>query len=248
MKRILVTRAAGQSSALAEALQQRGMDPVSIPAIEIVAPTDGYRALDTALASLTEFAWLIFTSANGVQACLERMQAQRITMPASVRIAVIGSATHRAAEAAGWHVTLQPESAVADALAEALLPYAADTKMLFIRAEQGRDTLPLILRRAGAKLTLVSGYRSVLPESSIALMQRESESFDAICFTSSSSVVNLVAMLQRAGVQLRPDAVLASIGPVTTGTLMQAGLRPQIETSVASVQALADALQRYFQR
>lgn len=248
MKRVLVTRAAHQASALAEALQARGLEVVSIPAIEIAPPTDGYRVLDAALQKLTEFDWVLFTSVNGVDATIARLKNLNLTMPPQQRIAVIGTATRRAVENAGWKVTLQPETAVAESLAEALLPYASDARILFIRAEQGRDTLPLILRRAGATLTLAAGYRSVLPESSIALMQQQSESFDAVCFTSSSSVLNLVAILERAGVRMREDALLASIGPVTTSTLMQLGLRPQIETSVASVEALADAVARYFKR
>ncbi|MBS1814288.1 MAG: uroporphyrinogen-III synthase [Acidobacteria bacterium] len=244
--RVLVTRAVQQASALADALQQCGFDVLSIPALQIVEPTDRYAALDAVLHKLAEHQWLIFTSANAVEAVSARMKHLGLTMPASLRIASIGAATTRVIEAAGWKVALQPETAIADALAEALLPYAAESKMFFPRAEQGRDTLPLILRRAGAQLTLVPAYRTILPEASVALIQKDSDTIDAVCFTSSSSVLNLAAMLDKAGVCLREDAVLASIGPVTTGTMLQLGLRPQIETSEASVAALVNALARYF--
>lgn len=246
LPRVLVTRAVQQASTLADALVQRGFDVVAVPALEIVEPTDGYRALDTAINKLDQFQWIIFTSANGVEAAAARMTKAGTSMPATARIASIGAATTRAIEAAGWKTALQPDTAIADSLAEALLPYAPEATMLFVRAEQGRETLPLVLRRAGAQLTLASGYRTVLPEESVARIQREADSLDAVCFTSSSSVLNLAAMLDRAGVRLREDAVLASIGPVTTSTMMQLGLRPQIETSEASVAALVNALARYF--
>lgn len=248
MKRVLVTRAPNQASTLADALMQRGLDVLAIPAIEIVPPTDEYRALDLALKEIETFDWIVFTSANGVEHCAGRLKALNLAMPEKVRIASIGAATTRIIEAAGWKVTLQPETAVAESLAEALLPFAHEARILFPRAEQGRDTLPLVLRRAGAKLTLAPAYRSVLPESSISQMQLHSDTIDAVCFTSSSSVVNLAAILDRAGVRLREDTVLASIGPVTTGTMLQLGLRPHIETSVASVEALAEAVSRYLSR
>lgn len=219
---------------------------MSVPALEIVEPSDGFRALDAAAAKVAEFQWLIFTSANGVEAFAARMKKANAAMPAGVRIASIGAATSRVIEKEGWTVALQPETAVADSLAEALLPFAADASMLFVRAEQGRDTVLLVLRRAGAKLTMAAGYKTVLPEESVARIQREADTLDAVCFTSSSSVLNLAAMLDRAGVRLREDCVLASIGPVTTSTMMQLGLRPQIETSEASVAALVGALSRYF--
>lgn len=244
--RVLVTRAVQQASALAEALKQRGFDVLSIPALQIVEPNDNYCALDAALHKLNEQQWLIFTSANAVDSVVARMKHLGIIMSPAIQIASIGAATTRVIEAAGWKVALQPETAIAESLAEALLPYAAEANIFFPRAEQGRDVLPLILRRAGAQLTLAPAYRTILPEESVVLIQKDSDTIDAVCFTSSSSVLNLAAMLDKAGVRLREDAVLASIGPVTTNTMLQIGLRPQIETSEASVSALVNALARYF--
>ena len=151
--RILITRSPHQSSDLAERLRASGIEPILIPTIEIVEPTT-FAPLDTAISNLNTFHWLLFTSANAVEATSKRLLALKGTgFSPSAKVATIGPATTRAAEAAGLPVDLTAPQAVAESLTAALLPYALQpdgtpTRFLLIRAEQARDHLPDTLRAA----------------------------------------------------------------------------------------------------
>lgn len=227
-----------------------------IPAIELAEP-GSYEALDAALADLGRFDWLLFTSANAVDAFRRRLA--EVGDPARslqdavgrVRIAVIGPSTARALEALGVAVDLVPPQAVAESLAAALKEYAVQpgrraTRFLLVRAEEGREVLPEVLRESGAEVTIAHAYRTVLPESSVELVRElfagDANGVDAITFTSSSSARNLLALFAAAGVAMPAGVVLASIGPVTSATLRELGYQVSVESPVASVEALAESV------
>ena len=130
--------------------------------------------------------------------------------PTQPRIAAIGPATARALTAAGLKPDLVPPQAVAESLAEALLPHAPGARMLLIRAETARDTLPDTLRAAGAELTVAPAYRNLIPPDSLPLLQtlfaNPAAWPDAITFTSSSTAPNLLALLEAAGLTLPREA------------------------------------------
>ncbi|HEY1743522.1 MAG TPA: uroporphyrinogen-III synthase [Granulicella sp.] len=253
--RILITRSPHQSSDLAERLRASGIDPILIPTIEIVEPTT-FAPLDAAISHLNTFHWLLFTSANAVEATNKRLHALKGTgFSPSAKIATIGPATTRAAEAAGLPVYLTAPQAVAESLANALLPHALQpdgtpTRFLLIRAEQARDHLPDTLRAAGAEVTIAPAYRTVIPESSIpairALFSHPENYPDAITFTSSSTAHNLLALLDAAGLTLPPNILRASIGPITSQTLRDQGFPPHIEASEPSVSSLVTAVVERF--
>ncbi len=238
--RVLVTRAPHQASALGDALIAHGLRVVSIPTIALAPPSDEYATLDRELTRLDEYDWLLFTSANSVAVFAERLEDQAV--PLSCGIASIGAATSKALREAGFPVRLQAQTAIAESLAKSLLPHARDARMLLIRAEQGRDVLIDTLTEAGAEVTLAPAYRSIIPTESTDRLRRELPTVDAITFTSSSAVSNLLALLEAAGLTLPPTVKLASIGPVTTATLKEHGLKPTVESVDASVQALAAAV------
>ena len=184
---ILVTRAPGQGSELAGQLRSLGAEPVLVPAIEFAPPTSS-AALDTAVAALESFAWLLFTSANAVAAfaaCLGRFpRASAVPLPERSagaegrrpRVAAIGPATARALERIGYPADLIPPQAVAESLTAALLPYARQpdgsaTRFLLIRAEEARELLPETLVAAGAEVTVVPAYRTIIPETSILMIR-----------------------------------------------------------------------------
>jgi uroporphyrinogen-III synthase len=282
--RILITRAPHQSSALAEQLIAHGCDPILIPAIEIVDPTS-FAALDAALAHLETFHWLLFTSANAVEAFSNRLAtlkgtdvsslaalkgtgfspsindlsregalAPEGTSSASCHIAAIGQATARAAEAHNLPVTLIPPQAVAESLAEALLPHThqpdrTPTRFLLIRAEQARDHLPDTLRSAGADVTIAPAYRTIIPNSSIealrTLFSPAGRAVHAITFTSSSSATNLLALLEASGLTLPPEIPRISIGPITTQTLRDLNLPPHSEAAEPTIPALVASVVQF---
>jgi uroporphyrinogen-III synthase len=238
--RVLVTRAPHQASALGDALIAHGLRVVSIPTIALTPPADDYASLDRELTQLDEYDWLLFTSANAVAIFAERLEDQAV--PLSCGIASIGAATTKALREAGFPVRVQAQTAVAESLAKSLLPHAKGSKMLLIRAEQGRDILIETLTAAGAEVTLAPAYRSVIPMESVDRLKRELPNVHAITFTSSSAVQNLFALMEAAKVSLPPSVVLASIGPITTATLQELGHKPAVEARDASVAALASAV------
>jgi len=219
--RILITRSPHQSSALAERLRALGAEPILIPTIELADPTT-FAPLDAALAHLDTFHWLLFTSANAVEAFHHRAG---ISGPWPLNpgpsVAAIGPATARALEAIGLTPTLIPPQAIAESLADALLPRAlqpdgSPTRFLLIRAEQAREHLPETLRAGGADVTIAPAYRTIIPEGSIdairELFSRPETFPDAITFTSSSTARNLFALVEAAGVSLptHPNSVILS--------------------------------------
>lgn len=241
-RRILITRAKGQASALATRLEALGATPILIPTIEI-APPSSYCAMDAALASIRSFDWVIFTSANAVQSFVDRARLLKLD-PQGKRVAAIGAATARAVVEAGMSVDLIPPQAVAESLAEALLPHAPDSSMLLIRAADGRAVLPETLSGAGAAVTIAEAYRNVIPTESIAELRTlfATSPPDAITFTSGSTAHNLVALLEAAAVRIPDGVVLASIGPITSQAMRDLGIEPTIEATEATIPALVEAL------
>jgi uroporphyrinogen-III synthase len=232
-----------------------GIEPVLVPAIEIVPPAS-FEAVDAALRRLARFDWVVFTSANAVEHFHRRWEAVRhgvgvvLAEELSVaRVAAIGTSTAMSLGPLGIKVDLVPKKAVAESLAEALVPFArrpdgGAVRFLLPRAEAARDVLPETLREAGAEMEIVPVYRNVIPEGSLALVRELfSEGkcgVDAVTFTSSSSVTNLLALLDVASVRLPDEVKRISIGPVTSKTLRGCGWMPDGEAAEATVSSLVE--------
>lgn len=244
-RRILVTRTRQQASELAARLESLGASVILIPTIEIVPP-ESYAALDAALDSLESYNWLLFTSANAVEAFHRRWD--RTSVPP--RIAVIGPATARAVEALGLKADLVPERYVAESLASELSPYAAKARMLLVRAADARDVLPEMLRAAGAEVTIADSYRNQIPSGSIAALQNlftDRRSLpDAVTFTSASTARNLFTLLEAGGFTLPEKIVRASIGPITSQTLYELGFPAHVEAASHTIPALVHCLVAHF--
>jgi uroporphyrinogen-III synthase len=243
--RILVTRTRHQASDLAAQLEALGAIPILIPTIEIVAP-ETYAPLDTALAQLETYDWLLFTSANAV----EVFQQRRNPALQHGRIAVIGPATAKAVQGIGLPVDLIPPQYVAESLAEALSPHARGSRMLLLRAADARDTLPEVLAAAGASITVADAYRNQIPPDSIPALRRifahPDTCPDAITFTSASTARNLFILLEAASLTLPETVIRASIGPVTSQALRDLSHPPHVEASEATVPALVRCLEVWF--
>ncbi len=248
-KRILITRTRHQASDLAAQLEALGATTILIPTIEIVPPAS-FAALDAALTCLRtpggkNYDWLLFTSANAVDAFHRRAQFLHLTQLPK-KIAVIGPATLAAANAIGLTVDLVPPQYIAESLAAALLPEALGKSFLLVRAAEARDHLPETLTAAGATVTIAEAYRNQLPAESIPVLQTlfaSPETYpDAITFTSASTARNLCALLEAANLTLPPTITLASIGPITSETLRNLGHEPTIEASEPTIPALIQSL------
>ena len=263
--RVLVTRTREQGSALAEHLRALGAEPVLIPTIELAPPTS-FCALDAALACLRGFDWLLFTSSNAARSLAARARRLGIAIappPPTQRIAAIGPSTASALRELGLASHLIPPQATAESLAAALRPHihipldpgnpnstpdsnpdSRTARMLFIRAEHARNTLPEALTTAGADLTIAAAYRNLVPAASAAELRRlfsdPANLPVAVTFTSSSTAINLITLLDEADLELPPEILRISIGPITSETLRALGHPPHAEAPTAGVAALAE--------
>jgi uroporphyrinogen-III synthase len=243
--RILVGRARHQASALSLSLRKLGAEVLEIPFIEIRKP-HSFRPLDSALHNISAYDWLILTSVNGVDAMWDRLRKLRIN-PRSLRhlqIAAIGPATKKAIEMHGLTGSLVPEEYVAEAVVRSLSPRIGGTRVLLVRAKVARDVIPRELRKMGAQVAVVEAYETVIPESSRALLRSAMGNLQRrphwITFTSSSSVRNFVDLLGE--IEDLDGIKLASIGPVTSATLREFNLRPDIEASEYTIPGLTRAI------
>jgi len=242
-QRVVITRAADQADSLTALLREAGAEPVLLPMISIGEPDDT-TALDEALLRLSRYDWLIFTSVNGVKWFTRRVTALGVDIrrwPA--RVAAIGPETARYASFNGLvRLDLVPERFDAEGLAEAFENFEMQgRRVLLARGAEGRDVVPETLRARGAQVDVVEVYRNRIPEDAPA---QAAQVFAAhkphwIAFTSSSTVKNLLTVIDRA--QL--DGVrLASIGPATSETMRKHGLTVDAEADPHTAEGLAAAM------
>lgn len=244
-KRVLVTRARAQASALSERLAALGALPIELPAIRILPPEDD-APLDAALARLPEYDWVIFTSVNGVARAFERLAAAGRDARAvgGARVCAIGPATAAALAERGIRADRVPPEFVAESILAALASEPLDgRRVLLPRADIARDALAVGLAERGAMVDQVAAYRTV-PEVEIdpaTLTQVRTGAIDIVTLTSSSTARNLVAALggDLSGLQA---ALVAAIGPVTAATARELGLRVDVEAREHTIPGLVAAL------
>ncbi|HZE21542.1 MAG TPA: uroporphyrinogen-III C-methyltransferase [Desulfobaccales bacterium] len=252
-KTVVVTRSRQQASRLVAVLSAAGARCLEVPTIEIAPPAD-FAPLDAALAQLSRYDWLIFTSDNGVQAFMERLYHMGLDVRTlgQVRLAVIGPATAQALRDFGLVADVVPDTFQAEGLLAVLAPrLLGGTRLLLARAEQARDVLPQGLRQIGAKVDVVPVYRAVPPLTvpPEAAGELAAGRVDLLTFTSSATVHNFVGLVGKERFQeLAGKAAVASIGPITTATLSEYGVTPQIEPDAYTIPALAAAIIDYFKK
>lgn len=247
-KKVLITRSRTQASQLRAALEELGAQPVELPTIGI-APLEEYSRLDEALAGLGDFRWVIFASANAVEAVFARLEQQCRDARAfgNVRIAALGPATAEALARRGLISDFVPSRSVSEAVVDELSGQDwAGVPVLLPGADIGRDLLAQGLARLGAKVERVAAYRTVVPDGVGDLAGGIlAEGVDVVTFTSSSTVQNLLQMLDGDKVLL-DSSLIACIGPVTAATARELGLRVDLVADEHTVAGLVKALVAYF--
>lgn len=239
-RRVLVTRAVHQAGKLSDCLRAAGADPIEVPILEILPPAS-YDPLDHALRHLYSYDWLILTSANTVRAITERAGALHLSLrDPGPHIGAIGPATAEAARQAGLHVTLTPESYVAESLVNALATRIRGKHVLLARATVARDVIPDALRKIGATVNVVDAYQNAIPAGAPERLRAALiDGVEACTFTSSSSAVHLAEVALAAGLPFPLPGVKAiSIGPVTSATLRGLGWEPAAEASPHDIPGL----------
>jgi len=227
-KRVVITRPAGQAQSFIDALIAAGAKPILFPTIEIAAIPDNV-ALDSALARLGSYDWILFTSVNGVGAALVRMQGLKIPIDTlnTRQVAAIGPATAAALTEYGVRVALQPEEYVAEAIVEVLRERGAiaGQRFLLLRADIARATLREQLTADGGVVDEIPVYQTMRGQPDPAAFAELRRGADVITFTSSSSVRFFFELLGGEALKVAANAQIMCIGPITAQTARDLGLQ-----------------------
>jgi uroporphyrinogen III methyltransferase/synthase len=246
--KVLVPRTKEQAGALSDQLSSYGAVPVEVPTIAVEPPRTP-QAVDRAIRGLVSgrYAWLALTSTNAVKAIREKIEELGLDARAlaGVKIACVGEQTAAAMVEWGIRPDLVPSGQQSS---EGLLEdwadyepgYDALDRVLLPRADIATETLSAGLIERGWQVDDVTAYRTVraAPPPAETREAIKSGGFDAVLFTSSSTVRNLV------GIAGKPHAssVIAVIGPQTAKAAEELGLRVDVMAESASVAALAEGL------
>lgn len=238
---IVVTRPEDQADVLADRLVDEGAEVLIQPAIEIADPPD-LAAVDRSIAELAHYAWVVFSSVNGVQHYLDRMlqNGRDLRALGGVKLACIGPGTAEALSR--YHLTadLIPEEFRAESLAASLSKHVAGRRVLLVRASRGREVLAQQLSAAGGRVDQVVTYISrdaqhVDP----AIHQRLRQGrIDWITVTSSAIARSLANLF---GDELRHTR-LVSISPITTATLADLGFQVAAEADTYTMEGVVQAI------
>ena len=248
-KTVLVTRSRTQASALSSLLEDEGARAVELPTIRFER-AEPFTEMDLAIESLGEFQWVVFTSANGVEAFFDRMKelgrdARRF---GGAKVASIGPATSASLAKRGVITDLVPQQYVAESLLESLSERVKPgDRMLLPRADIGRNVLEEGLAGMEARVQRLVAYRTVTPPESkqLAMELLSGGSVDVVTFTSSSTVENLMGILEGDASRLN-GAVVACIGPITAASAEAAGLKVDVEASEHTIPGLVEAIKGAF--
>ena len=249
--RVLVPRTKDQAGSVSERLRAYGAVPEEVPTIAVEPPRTPQQ-MERAVKGLVtgRYQWVAFTSVNAVRAVREKLEEYGLDARAfaGVKVAAVGEQTGRALLDFGIKPDLMPEGDQSgEGLAAAWQPYDSVldpiNRVLLPRADIATETLVARLNDLGWETEDVTAYRTVRAAPPPAPIREaiKGGGFDAVLFTSSSTVRNLI------GIAGKPHAVtvIAVIGPQTAKTAAEFGLRVDVKASKPSATGLVDALAEY---
>ena len=245
-KTALVTRAREQASALTAELEALGAQCIEAPAIKLVPP-DNYNELDTAIKQLPTYNWVIFTSVNGVEHFFKRLHDMKYDSRSlgRAKIAAIGAQTAAKLKSYGILADIVPLEFRAEGIVEALAEYIEPgMNVLIPRALVARDILPEKLIDMGATVNVVPVYKTLTGDTDGDLLAAKLRAGDIelVTFTSSSTVTNLLDLLGAQGAELLKNAKVACIGPITAGTCLEHGIRPDVIAEEYTIKGMVHAI------
>jgi len=246
--RVLVPRTKEQSDEVCDLLRARGAVPEQVPTIAVEPPRTPQQ-MERAVKGLVtgRYQWIGFTSVNAVRAIREKFEEYGLDARAfaGVKVAAVGEQTAAALRAFGIMPDLVPEGEQsAEGLADAWPAYDdildPINRVLLPRADIATEGLLARLTDLGWEAEDVIAYRTVRAAPPPAPIREaiKGGGFDAVLFTSSSTVRNLI------GIAGKPHAVtvIAVIGPQTAKTAAEFGLRVDVVADKPSITALVEAL------
>lgn len=246
-KTVLITRPRHQAGPLLEKLKALGARPVAVPVIRL-KPLKDYGPLDQAIRDLSSYSWLFFTSANSVPYFRKRLDKiyPNTSLPKSLKTYAIGVKTARAMRQSGIPVTKTAKEFRAESMALGL-GRVRGKRILLPRAMEAREILPKILRRRGARVDVIPVYQTVpdpdcRPRLRAAVLKAK---MDILTFTSSSTVKAFMSAFSPSEREkIASRTLTASIGPITSKTLLSYGFTPQIQARTYTAEGLIRAIRQ----
>jgi uroporphyrinogen-III synthase len=250
--RVANTRAPHQAGELTALLEAEGAKVIHYPAISI-EPVRDHGALDEAIRAAVDgaFDWLVLTSSNTVVTLVERLTELGFEPKSlnEIKIAAVGSSTAEAVEKAlGHSVAVVPEEFVAESLADAI-QVKPGQRLFLPQSALARPVLAERLRQAGAEVTVVDAYRTLVGRGGDPLPEYFWRGdVDAVTFTSTSTVHYFMRRLkhENGSAAMLVDVVVACIGPITAEAARAHDLPVQVVPDVHTLEGLVDGLVSYF--
>jgi uroporphyrinogen III methyltransferase/synthase len=254
-RRVLVTRPRDQAADLVDRLTALGAEAVEAPMIRIEPPEDPTGLLDAA-GRADQFDWIVFTSANAVEGFMTALLDGNRDLRAlkGPRLCAVGSGTAERLSQYGIKVDLVPDEFRAEGVLTSLaaLGPLEGARVLLPRADIARDVVAQGLKAAGASVTDVVAYRTVLEDA-----QREGDPdvygqllegrIDVATFTSGSAVRNFAKIYGADQIaDLLKRTVVAVIGPTTAESARSLGIPVTVQPSPSTVPALVDAIAAHY--
>lgn len=241
-KKIVVTRTREQASKLSGKLVAMGARVIEFPTIEI-KKSDDMTGLHRSFGSLRDYNWIVFTSQNAVNIFFDELYAYGEDARAlgCSRIAVIGKASGDELKQYGIIPDLIPPEFVAESLLAEMAKHDMKGKRVLIPCSaDARMTLTEGLMELGAHVDRVHIYSAEKPASIDEKIIDEVRNADVVTFTSSSTVTNFFDIVKES------KALLASIGPITTETMVKRGYTPALTADEYTIDGLVKALLQYY--
>jgi uroporphyrinogen III methyltransferase/synthase len=250
-KRIVITRAALQSEALAKVLAELGAIPVVLPLVEFGEPED-FGPLDAAITQLDQFDWIIFTSGQAVRAFVARCKDLGASLnPAGskLRIAAVGPVSAEAVRQTGLPVEHVARTHSGVGLANELGGRLRCSSVLLPRSDRANPDLPAALKTHGAQVTEVVAYRTLQPgEVDRQKLSRVSTGeADAVLFFSPSAVQNFAELVGAEHfLGLQNGLAITAVGPVTAEALRKSKVERMVVAADTTSAAVVQALENHF--
>ena len=251
---VLVPRTKEQAGEMSNRLVAHGALPIEVPTIAVEPPRSPAQ-MERAVKGLVDgrYQWVVFTSTNAVRAVWDKFAEFGLDARAfsGVKIACVGESPADRVRAFGISPELVPSGeqsslGLLDEFPEYDSIFDPVNRVLLPRADIATETLAEGLRERGWEIEDVTAYRTVraAPPAAETREMIKTGGFDAVCFTSSSTVRNLV------GIAGKPHTrtIVACIGPKTAETAAEFGLRVDVQPETAAVGPLVDALAEHAAR
>lgn len=245
-KKIVVTRARAQASSLVEQLEALGADVIEAPAIETIPlPLDEEK--ESVFRSLGEYTTAVFTSARGVEYFFDRLFELGLDSRAlaHMKFCVVGTGTGKALKKAGFVCDYMPEDYKAESLVATLTPeLTKNDKVLLVQPVVARSVIPDALHEMGIPITVLRLYKTESVNSGRDKMIKalQNNEVDYITFTSSSTVINTLKILENEGKELVNKTKIVCIGPITAATCEEENLHVSLIAEKYTIESMVQTI------